>query len=176
MTKQAKKIQTNAITLVIAMFLFVVVAYYGMVALTSRDPLWFLSRFEDQPARIVVYHEGVRTDLQPGDAGFDPLAGAVQESLAAGFRGLSKTGLSEKSLQDAYQQFVTLEVFYARPVELHTFFYTGRVTQMLFPITGRHSEAEIVVLGEDGVYRGGAPVLNDIAPIHETMRALGYSQ
>ena len=174
MTRHAKGTGTNVVTLILGMILFAVVAYYGMVALTSRDPLWFLGRFEDQPARIIVYHDGQRTDLQPGDEGFDELASAVQESLAAGFRGLTNIGLSEPSLQDAYRQSVTLEVFFARPVALHTFFFTGRVTQMLFPITGRHSEMDIAVLGEDGAYRSGAPALNDIAPIRNAMRALGY--
>jgi len=153
---------------------FVLLAYYGIVSLTSRDPLWFLKRVEGQPSRMVVYHGGQRTELLPGEAGFNELASAVQTSLAQGFARLSDLGFSEESLQDAYARYVTLEVFFDQPVELHTWFYPGRTTQMLFPITGRHSEMSVVLLGDRGRYRAGAPVLETIEPIQEALKDLGF--
>ncbi|MGD2205663.1 MAG: hypothetical protein PVH17_02690, partial [Anaerolineae bacterium] len=61
-----------------------------------------------------------------------------------------------------------------QPVELHAWFPTGRTTQMLFPITGRHSELSAVLLGDEGQYRAGAPILNDMEPIRETVQSLGF--
>jgi hypothetical protein len=44
----------------------------------------------------------------------------------------------------------------------------------LFPITGRHSDLSIVLLGDESQYRVGAPVLKTMEPIRETLKALGY--
>jgi hypothetical protein len=166
--------KTNTAQLLFVLVGLVLLSAYLIVSLTSRDPLWFLRRAEAQPSHIVVYHAGQRTELLPGQAGFDDLASAVQTSLAQGFARLSNLGFSEKSLQDAYTQYVTLEVFFDQPVELHTWFYPGRTMQMLFPITGRHSEMSVVLLGEGGQYRAGAPVLKTREPILEALKSLGF--
>lgn len=169
-----KKDRTNTIQLMLLLVVVIATGYYTMVSLTSRDPLWLLKGFQDHPSRIVVYHAGQRTELSPGQAGFDELADAVQTSLSQNFARLSNLGFSEKTLQEAYTQHVTLEVFWERPVELHTWFHTGRVTQMLFPVAGRHAELSVVLLGDEGRYRPGAPVLNTVEPIRETLKSLGF--
>jgi hypothetical protein len=133
-----------------------------------------LKGVEDRPTRIIVYQAGQRAELGPGDPGFEELVDAVQTSLAAGFARLSNTGFSEQTLREAYSQQVTLEVFWEHPVELHAWFPSGRTTQMLFPITGRHSEMSIVLLGDAGKYRTGAPALETMEPIHDALRSLGY--
>ena len=172
MNRQTNKARTNTFVLVIMLVGFVVFAYYATVAFTSHDPLWFLKEFQDQPSRMVVYHAGQRTELLPEQAGFDELANAVQSSLAQGFARLSGVGFSEQTLHEAYTRYVTLEVFFDRPVTLHAWFTTGRTTQMLFPITGRHSELSVVLLGQKGQYRVGAPVLSTIEPIREVLQSL----
>ena len=174
MRKSTRGTGTNAIQLLIVTVGFVVLAYYVTVSFTARDFLWFLRRFEDQPSRIVVYHTGQPTELVPGQAGFHELASAVQTSLAQGFAGLTNIGFSEQTLQNAYTRYVTLEVLFDQPVEMHTWFYPGRTTQMLFPITGRHSEMSAVLLGDGGHYRPGAPVLKTTEPIREALKSLGF--
>jgi hypothetical protein len=174
MSRPRKKDRTNTISLVILVVGFAVLAYYAITSLTARDPLWFTGQFEGQISRIVVYHAGQRTKLAPEQADFDELADAVQTSLAEGFARLTSLGLSEESQQDAYTKYVTLEVFFERPVELHTWFVTGRTTQMLFLITGRHSEMSVVFLGDEGRYRSGAPVLETMEPIREAVQSLGF--
>jgi hypothetical protein len=176
MSKSARRIGTNTIQLLIMAAGFVVLAYYLTVSFTSGDLLWFLRGFKDQPSHIVVYNEGQVTELIPGEPGFDALAGAVQTSLAKGFSGLSNTGYSEQSLQDAYTRYVTLEVFFDQPVDMHTWFPSGRTTQMLFPVTGRHSDLTLVVLGDQEGYRVGAPVLRTTEPILEALEKLGFWQ
>jgi hypothetical protein len=148
-------------------------AYYGFMALMARDALWFVGGFEGTPSRLVIYDEGERRILVPGDPGFEVVAAAVQAGLRQGFARLSKIGFSEASLQEAYTQQVTLEVFFKEPVTLHTWFHTGRTTQMLFPLTGRHAEMSLVLLGDTGEYRTGAPVLHTTEPIREALRSLG---
>jgi len=174
MSQPVKRDRTNTIQLLLLLVGLVLLSYYATVSLTSRDPLWLLRGFEGRPSRIVVYHGGQRTVLLPGQASFDELADAVQACLAEGFARLSNLGFSERSLEDAYTRSVTLEVFWDRPVELHTWFPPGRTTQMLFPITGRHADLSAVLLGDNGQYRAGAPVLNTTEPIQEVLKSLGY--
>lgn len=166
--------RTNSVGLLILFFSCLMLGSYGMISMTSRDPLWFLRGFEDRPSRIVVYQGGQRMELLRGQAGFDELAEAVEASLAQGFARLTNTGFSDQTLQNAYTQHLTLEVFWDQPVDLHAWFRTGRTTQMLFPITGPHSDLSIVLLGDGGNYRSGAPALNSLEPIHGALRSLGY--
>jgi hypothetical protein len=173
MSRAVKKTGTNTVVLLILLVGFLLLAYYGTLALTSGDPLWFLHGFGDRPSRMIIYRIGQRTALRPRDPGFEELADAVNTCLAGGFARLSNVGFSEQTLQDAYTQHVTLEVFWDLPVDLHAWFPTGRTTQMLFPITGRHAEMSIVLLGDAGHYRVGAPVLNTIEPIREALHSLG---
>lgn len=174
MDRPTSKDRTNTIPLLILIAGFVILFYYGITSLSARDPLWFASEFKGQPSRIIVYDGGQRTELRPGQADFDALAGAVQKSLSAGFARLTKLGLSEQSLQEAYARDVTLEVFFAEPVELHTWFDPGQTTQMLFLISGPYADMSVVLLGEEGQYRAGAPVLKTMEPIRETLQSLGF--
>jgi hypothetical protein len=172
--------RTNTPQLVLVVVGFGLLFYYAVTAMMARDTLWFTGEFSGQPSRIIVYHHGERAELlpdqdySPGAEGFDRLARAVERSLDQGFSGLSSLGLSEASLQDAYTQDVTLEVFFQEPVELHAWFNSGKTTQMLFLITGRYAHMSIVLLGDEGRYRSGAPVLKDMEPIRSALRALGY--
>ena len=154
---------------------FVLLVMYGTIAFTSGDLLWFIKRFDDKPVRIVVYHNGgKRTNLDPGDPDFEPLAKAIRSSLSAGLARPSGIGLSDASLLDAYSRYVTVEAYFDRPVKLHAWFNTEEPTRMLFPITGRHSELSLVVLGKNGQYLSSPPVLNTVEPLRETLRELGY--
>jgi hypothetical protein len=174
MSEPARRGGPGALKMLIVIVAALLLGFYAFVVLTSRDPLWFVRGFEDQPSRIIVYYAGQRAYLLHGDSGFDALADAVQASLAQGFARLSGVGFSEQSLHEAFTQHVTLEVFFDRPITLHAWFHTGRTTQLLFPITGRHSDLSVVLLGDGGQYRVGAPVLKTMAPIRETLRSLGY--
>jgi hypothetical protein len=174
--RHAPKRRTNTLQLVLLVVGFGLLFYYGVTAMTARDPKWFTGEFRGRPSRIVVYHNGEREELLPDqENGFDRLARAVTSSLDQGFANLSSLGLSPASLQDAYTKDVTLEVFFESPVELHTWFNPGRTTQMLFLITGRYGDLSIVLLGDEGHYRSGAPVLKDMEPIRDALRSLGYT-
>ena len=154
---------------------FVLLVMYGTIAFTSEDLLWFIKRFEAKPVRIVVYHDGgKRTNLDPGNPHFEPLAKAIRSSLSQGLERPSGIGLSDASLLDAYSRYVTVEAYFERPVKLHAWFNTEEPTRMLFPITGRHSELSLVVLGKNGQYLSSPPVLNTVEPLRETLRELGY--
>lgn len=162
----------NVAKMFVALAVLAVAAIYGGTAFASQDALWFAWGFDALPDRIIVYHVGLQLELQPGDPGFDQLAEAIRSSLAQGVARQSNTGLSDASLEDAYTLYVTVEAFFEPPVKLHAGFFTGETTQMLFPITGRHSDLSLVFLGKDGRYRVNAPVLKTVEPIRAAVNAV----
>jgi hypothetical protein len=175
MKRRTDKIRTGPLKMMALVAILVLIIYYATMTVTAEDPLWFLKGFRYDPARIAVYHhEGKRTELRPGDPGFDELTAAIQASLAEGAERPSGIGYSDASLLDAYSRYVSVEVFFEQPVKLHAWFDTGAPTQMLFPITGRHSELSLVLLGRDGKYLASPPSLKTVEPIRQALRALGY--
>ena len=167
--------RTHPLKMALLVIVLLLLIVYGTISVSAQDFLWFLKGFENRPTLIVVYHhEGKRTELRPGQSGFDDLAAAIQTSLAQGLDRPSGMGFSDASLLDAYTRYVSVEVFFDQPVKLHAWFNTGEPTQMLFPITGRHSELTIALLGQNGQYLSSPPVLKTIEPIREALKTLGY--
>lgn len=167
------KLRTNVAKMLVAVIGFILVVAYGTVALSAQDLAWFLTGFDVRPERVAVYHDGQRTEYLSGDSDFDRLAEAVRASLASGVARPSGIGMSADSLQDAYSQFVTVEAFFAQPVKLHAWINTAHPTQMLFPITGRHSDQPLVFLGGSGQYLSNAPVLNSVQPLRDVLQSMG---
>ena len=167
--------RTHPIRMIVLIIGFIGLVLYGTIVFTTGDFFWFLKRFGSHPASIVVYYDqGKRTELHPGQPGFDDLASAIQTCLSEGLERPSGIGFSDASLLDAYTRYITVEAFFEQPVQLHAWFDTGPATQMLFPITGRHSEMSLVLLGTRGKYLASPPVLKTIEPLRETLKALGY--
>jgi len=174
MKQPTDKLQVNIWGMLLAVVGLGLAVVFLTIAFSAQDALWFQKGFAERPQRIVIYWTGERTELTAGQPGFDLLAEAVQASLAQGVARPSGIGLSEGSLQDAYNLYVTVEVFFDHPVKLHAGFNTGQPTQMLFPITGRHSDLNVVFLGWDGQYMAGGPVLTTTESIRGALRTLGY--
>jgi len=168
------RLRTNVAGMALAVVGFVIGAVYTVIAFSAQDALWFTKEFHELPTRIIVYQEGQRTELSAGQPGFAELAEALRASVAQGVAGPSGLGLSEASRQDAYQLYVTLEAFFDAPVKVHAYFNTGPATQMLFPITGRHSDRDVVFLGAHGAYFAGAPLLKTTQPLRDALQALGF--
>ena len=154
--------------------LFILLTFYGTIFIASKDPLWFLSGFYELPARIVIYNQGEQTEYTPGQPGFDLLAESLRDSLDQGIARQSGIGFSEATYQDAYQKYLTVEAFFDQPVKLHAWFDTGSATKMLIPITGRHSELSVVVLGKKGKYMVHGPAMKNLQPLRDALTALGY--
>ena len=174
MRQPTEKLRVNILGMLLAVVGFGLIVVFLTITFSSQDALWFRKGFAERPQRVIVYGAGQRTELQAGQPGFDVMVDAVQASLAQGVARPSGIGLSQGSLEDAYNLYVTVEVFFDHPVKLHAWFNTGQPTQMLFPITGRHSDLNVVFLGRNGQYMAGGPVLTTTAPIRVALRTLGY--
>lgn len=170
------RLRTNTLQMLFTIVIFIAVAGYFTVAITTRDAFWFLKGFYDLPVEVDVYHDGQKTRYVPGREGYDELAEGVRASLHAGVRQPAALGLSPGSLEDAYNMYVSVEAIFAAPVKLHAWFNTGNPTQLLFPITGRHSDRPIVFLAyHQSAYVSTPPILNTKEPLIQALQKLGYA-
>lgn len=160
--------------MILVVVIFIVATYFLTIVYVTGDWLWFRKGFDSRPYRIVVYQNGQPREFREGDDGYDTLAEAMRQSLDQGVYRASGVGLSEESLRDAYGKYLTVEVFFVQPVKLHASFFTGNPTQMLIPITGRHSELNVVFLGGKNGYNVNAPALKTTQPLREALTSLGY--
>ena len=168
------KVNTNLSTMLLSLLLFGGGMVYFVIAFSSQDAAWFMGGFDGLPDRVVVYHEGQKTVYTVGTPGYTELAEGVRSSLNQGVARISSIGLSADSLKDAYGQYVSVEAFFDQPVKLHAWFYTGKPKQMLFLITGRHSDEAAVYLSVTGQYMSGAPVLKTKQPLLVALASLGF--
>lgn len=174
MKQPTDKLQVNILGMLVAVFGFGALAVFLTIALSAQDPLWFTTSFDALPERIVIHRAGQRIELRSGQPGYAEMAEAVRACLAQGSARASGIGLSQGSLDDAFSLYLTVEAFFSRPVKLHAAFNTGAPNQMLFPITGRHSDQPVVFLGKDGTYLANGPVLRTTQPIRDALAALGF--
>ncbi len=175
MSQASVPLKLNLSKMLLVVLVFIAGLIYATIAFSAQDLFWFKKGFSERPAYIIVYHNGRRTELRAGLPGYDRMANAVRDTLNSGVTRLSGVGLSDASLQDAYNKYVTVEAFFGQPVKLHAWFDTDSPTQMLFPITGRHSELSVVFLGDNsGHYLVNAPVLANYRPIRQAVQELGY--
>lgn len=168
------KVKVNLFRMLVVIVGFGLLAVYATIAFSAQDALWFVGGFSDLPIRIIIYNDGQQTELRAGEPGFDVLANAVRESLDQGVTRQTGIGMSEASLTDAYGKYLTVEAFFEKPVKIPAWFNTGHPNQMLFPLTGRHSDNSVVFLGRDGRYMTNAPALKNLEPLRQALQLLGY--
>jgi hypothetical protein len=168
------KVRTNSLRMVLVVIGFLAIMSFLTIIFTTSDPLWFTNSFGERPEKVVVYHDGQKTEYVLGKDGYADLAEGVRLSLAGGVQRPSGIGLSEGSVDDAYNLYTSVEAFFPYPVKVHSWFNTGNPTRMLFLITGRHSDQNIVFMGSKTAYLASGPVLNTIQPLLDAMVKLGY--
>jgi hypothetical protein len=169
------KLNTNIFGMLFSVLLFGFVTVAATIAFTSHDFWWFSREFTQRPSSIIVYQDGTKTEYKPGDSGFIELAEGVRATLAEGVDRPSGIGLSAASLEDAYDLYLTVEAFFPQPVKLHAWFNTDNPTQMLFPITGRHSDLQVIFLGVNKIYLASGPILKNMQPLKKALREVGYT-
>lgn len=149
------------------------IIWWAVFAMGNRDPLWFWPFFNERPAEIVVYHDGTQTTIRPDDSGYKEITAAVNAQLGRpkGFE--RDTGMSAETEADARNKYVSVELRYGKPIVIHSNTGIGRPSRLFIPITGRHSEANLVFLGTDRDYLIGALTLRDRSRLDQALRNLG---
>ena len=161
---------------IISLIVFAVAVFYVVNVLNTGNWLWFRSTAtHTRPSRIIIIDHGQRTLITPGHGEFNALADAVEVSLGKlNNTDLVSIGLSEQTLADYNTNSVVLELYFDQPVIFNTMARTGKPTQLLIPITGRHADGGYVFRGAEGKWWHGALRMADSAPITGALAQLGY--
>ena len=118
---------------------------------------------------------GERTVLNPGHPAFDTLVDAATQSLSKlNNSGIVDVGLSEQTLTDYATDSLVLELHFDSPVVFNTAARTGKPTQLLIPIEGRHADGGLVFRGEQGEWWYGAVRMADPQPLLLALEQMGY--
>lgn len=160
----------------IGMVLFIILAIYGVNAFNTGNWFWFRGNTVNvRPSRIVVVDHGQRTVLATGHPDFAPLVEAATQSLSElNNSGIVDVGLSEATLDDYASDSLVLELYFDSPVVFNTAARTGKPTQLLIPIEGRHANGGLVFRGDKGEWWYGAVRMADPQPLMMALEQMGY--
>ncbi|MGB0389565.1 MAG: hypothetical protein ACPGWR_32495 [Ardenticatenaceae bacterium] len=154
--------------ILVTIFAILVVAYVS-IAIGTGDYLWFLQSALEDPERIVINFEGQAVTLKQNDANFQDVSNALKVTMSNTYGFAQNVGLSDETLQDYRAHYWSVEAFYAQPVRLHSRFRFGELRQIILPLSGRHSDQNILFLGQNEQFYTG-PSLKSTTELQRTLR------
>jgi hypothetical protein len=160
----------------IGMALFIVAVIYIVNAFNTGNWMWFRGNTVNvRPSRIIIIDHGNRTILNPGHSDFDRLVEATVQSLSElNNSGIVDVGLSEQTLSDYATDSLVLEMHFDSPVVFNTAARTGKPTQLLIPIEGRHADGGLVFRGDKGEWWYGAVRMANPQPLLFALEQMGF--
>lgn len=160
----------------VGLVLFALAAIYLVNVFNTGNWFWFRGNTVNiRPSRIVIVDRGERTVLNPGHPAFTPLVDAATQSLSElNNSGIVDVGLSEQTLNDYATNSLVLELHFDKPVVFNTAARTGKPTQLLIPIEGRHAEGGLVFRGDKGEWWYGAVRMANPQPLLTALEQMGY--
>lgn len=159
------------------MGIFIVAVFYLINVFNTQNWFWFRNDAVNvRPSRMVIFQDGERILVQPGHPDFIPLADAAEQSLShINNSALVDVGLSDETLADYAAAGLILELYYDQPITFNSMARTGKPTQLLIPIEGRHAGQGLAFLGGNGRWWVGAVRMADPAPLLTALAQLGYT-
>ena len=160
----------------IGMVIFIVAVIYIINVFNTGNWMWFLGNTVNvTPSRIIIVDHGNRTILNPGHPDFDSLVAAAEQSLShLNNSGIVDVGLSEQTLNDYATDSLVMELHFDSPVVFNTAARTGKPTQLLIPIDGRHADGGLVFRGDKGEWWYGAVRMADPQPLMSALEQMGF--
>jgi hypothetical protein len=114
--------------------------------MNTGDILWFWPIFNGNPHRIVVHCYGEDMVIEPGEASFEPVNSAVNDSLS-GTKRWDSLSMSDNTYAD-YQTssvMMVLELGYNPPTRIHSYYkFFKNIDTIIIPLDGRHASANTV--------------------------------
>ena len=161
-------VKINWGNLVLALLLTVVFLFYVVPALFSGNFLWFVPVFRTQPEKVVVYRAGEQIILYPSSSDYKEVTAACNR-LISRISATYQFGLSESGLQEARENEVAVELFYAEPLDLPTPLNLGGPNQLFIPLSGWRSETPMAVRGFNGEYWGQVLRIGDLTELQQVV-------
>ena len=148
--------------------------YYVYAALIARDWLWFQTSFDEQPRQIAIVDHGQRTELDPSDPRFAPIAAAFNTTIEGGYRH-ANLGFSRETWQDMEQQGLFVETTYTQPVRIHItggFAPTNRL-RLLLSGHNIHTTQTLFRSNPDG-WDSIPLIVNTVEPLKSELARFGF--
>lgn len=146
------------INLAITALVLVATLVYAIIAMSTQDPLWFTSNFDEYPEGIDLYCYGSVTTLRPEDPHFDALVTILNETLS------TRKNFDPLTMSDSTYEYyrtnpdvVVLEVIYTNKVRIHSFYtFFSNLDSIVIPLVGRHSNVNAIFGRSNGFGTGGS--------------------
>jgi hypothetical protein len=164
----------NLLGLFVMVALMVGAFFYSFVALTSGDWRWFDTSFEAMPQRIAIIDRGQRTELDPSDSRFAPLAAAFNQTIEQGYRHAS-LGFSRETWADVDREGLLVETSYVQPVQLHIHGGFHPTNRLLLLIDGKNLHTTQVLFRRNPNDWDPIPlIVNTVEPLKGELQRLGF--
>lgn len=148
---------------------------FAVVAMNTRDLLWFISTFKETPVEIKVHCYGTDVDVKPGEPAFEAVNNAVNTSLT-GSKRWDETSMSDVTYEE-YQtssKVMVIELHYDPPVVVHSqYAYFKGVNWLIIPLDGRSAISNTVYGRTGGYTNPGSYHVKSTAPIIAALQEQG---
>lgn len=157
----------------------VVLIAYGVISLSTRDPLWFWPKFDNKPDHIVLHCYGENMVVDPYSEGFTEITQLVNQTLS-GSKRWDPLSLSDTTYQDYLtdSKMMTLELDYPRAVRVHSdTLYFSNVDTLIIPLDGRHA-AKNAIFGRtnEGEPVAGSLIVEKTSTLRNYLAGIGLCE
>jgi hypothetical protein len=120
--------------------LIILVIVWAGMSVTVGDALWFYPSFQTPAAVMDLYWDGGKVRLLPGTPGYDVLQQAIFAEFPQVKSAPGGTGLSDETLAELRASGRLLEVYYAEPARVHSWYNFGESEVFYVPLSGFHAK------------------------------------
>jgi len=167
--------QPSLIALFATVIVFLLVAFFSMVTLSTGDALWFWPVFAETPASITVQCYGSPVTIAADSPHFAELTALFNDGFS-GYKNWDSLSMSDETYA-AYQadpNMMVLFMEYPAPVRVHSFYkYFANVDTLIVPLDGRHASSNPVFGTTEGIAAAGALHIADTDPLSSYLTSNG---
>jgi hypothetical protein len=94
---------------------------FSVVAMNTRDLLWFMPTFKEVPVGITVHCYGKDAEVKPGEPAFEAVTSAVNDSMS-GSKRWDQTSMSDATYEEykTSPKVMVIELQYDPPAVVHS--------------------------------------------------------
>ena len=167
MYQYEEKKKPSVLKLIFNVLFFIAFAMFSIITISTGDPLWFSTAFNEQPNEIMVYCYGENVTITPNNPHYNELTSLFNENFS-GYKNWDSLSLSEDTWEyyQNSEDMVVLIFSYPETVRVHsTYKYFSGVDTLILPIDGRHSQTNAVFGMTNEVPASGAMHIPDKTPV-----------
>jgi hypothetical protein len=149
--------------------------FFAVIAMNTRDLLWFWPIFKEIPVGILVHCYGKDVEVQPGTPAFEAITNAVNSSLT-GIKRWDDLSMSDVTYQEykTSPKVMVVELHYDPPATIHSqYAFFKSVNWLVIPLDARHAYTNAVFGLERGFTEPGSYHVKSTAPIITALEQQG---